>query len=392
MNMKKNVMQFAKEMGETAQFYDDLTDGVGKLLTVTGIGAPVGAALRVVNFAVKGASIGAKLGGAVVGIGSGIYLGINSEDVVPLARLNSFSEKSSIRLNNYTPLNAQNFDAISLSFIQELRALQNAIDMPYDAKSLLVSLDRFNKANQAYRQQQEHFINLIKVRIADASEKVPGFDDNLEILYKDFLIPQGISLNGIFLEILGHLVHENKEFHKGELMNLVEKAILETSGINSSISILVNNINEYQIESPASFVKISLKNNTNYLPGETSVLEYEFMNFGNEAINDLKVEVSNPTGGFTPISIKSGLWSDPTTWSTGLVPDATSAVIIRHEVTIDIDASCKSIRAENPAQVQVAAGKKLNICNKGLTYQAFYPWLLVINAIYCKPLPTPPYP
>jgi hypothetical protein len=63
----------------------------------------------------------------------------------------------------------------------------------------------------------------------------------------------------------------------------------------------------------------------------------------------------------TPISIKSGLWSDPTTWSTGRIPDETSAVIIRHEVIIDIDATCKSIRAENPAQVQVAAGKKLMV-------------------------------
>jgi hypothetical protein len=68
-----------------------------------------------------------------------------------------------------------------------------------------------------------------------------------------------------------------------------------------------------------------------------------------------------PSDNSAPISIKSGLWSDPTTWSTGLVPDATSAVIIRHEVTIDVDATCKSIKAENPAQVQVAAGKKLTI-------------------------------
>ncbi|MCU0373925.1 MAG: hypothetical protein MUF24_01335 [Chitinophagaceae bacterium] len=62
-----------------------------------------------------------------------------------------------------------------------------------------------------------------------------------------------------------------------------------------------------------------------------------------------------------PISIKSGLWSDPSTWSNGLVPAATSAVTIRHNVTVDIDATCKTLKAESPAQVQVTAGKKLTV-------------------------------
>jgi hypothetical protein len=61
------------------------------------------------------------------------------------------------------------------------------------------------------------------------------------------------------------------------------------------------------------------------------------------------------------VSVKPGLWSDPATWSTGQVPDATSAVTIRHNITVDIDASCKTLTAESPSQVQVAPGKRLNV-------------------------------
>ena len=62
-----------------------------------------------------------------------------------------------------------------------------------------------------------------------------------------------------------------------------------------------------------------------------------------------------------PISIKPGNWSDPSTWSTNLVPTEISAVIIKHAVIVNVDASCKTLKAENPGFVQVLAGKKLTV-------------------------------
>lgn len=68
-----------------------------------------------------------------------------------------------------------------------------------------------------------------------------------------------------------------------------------------------------------------------------------------------------PVSNIVVNSVKAGLWSEPTTWSTGQVPSAESAVTIRHTVTVDMDATCKTLKAESPAQVQVAVGKKLTI-------------------------------
>jgi hypothetical protein len=73
------------------------------------------------------------------------------------------------------------------------------------------------------------------------------------------------------------------------------------------------------------------------------------------------IRVEKSASDSTNVTIKAGNWNDPTVWSTGLVPTAVSAVVIRHNVVIDIDATIKSIKVESPTQVQVAAGKKLTV-------------------------------
>ena len=71
--------------------------------------------------------------------------------------------------------------------------------------------------------------------------------------------------------------------------------------------------------------------------------------------------VTTPLATGMVISVKNGNWNDPATWSSNQVPSAESAVTIRHTVTVNIDATCKTLKAESPALVQVAAGKKLTV-------------------------------
>ncbi|WP_153797289.1 PQQ-binding-like beta-propeller repeat protein [Foetidibacter luteolus] len=46
-------------------------------------------------------------------------------------------------------------------------------------------------------------------------------------------------------------------------------------------------------------------------------------------------------------NVKVGNWSDPTTWSTGEVPLATDEVTLNFDVTVDVDAICKSLQVNN---------------------------------------------
>lgn len=60
-------------------------------------------------------------------------------------------------------------------------------------------------------------------------------------------------------------------------------------------------------------------------------------------------------------SLKGGNWSDPSIWSTGIVPDENTVVALSHAVVVDIDAVCYSLTVTGNGTIHVNAGKKLDI-------------------------------
>ena len=76
--------------------------------------------------------------------------------------------------------------------------------------------------------------------------------------------------------------------------------------------------------------------------------------------------VSLSGGAFTytkTFSISNGNWSNPATWSTGIIPTMQTDVEITHAVMVDIDANCKSLKVEVPGNINVTTGKNLRIFN-----------------------------
>ena len=61
------------------------------------------------------------------------------------------------------------------------------------------------------------------------------------------------------------------------------------------------------------------------------------------------------------VSIKNGLWSQPSTWSSNKVPEQVEDVLVRHQVTVDINGICKSLRAVVPGILQINSGVRLDI-------------------------------
>ncbi|MEO8772081.1 MAG: hypothetical protein ABI402_18425 [Ferruginibacter sp.] len=60
----------------------------------------------------------------------------------------------------------------------------------------------------------------------------------------------------------------------------------------------------------------------------------------------------------TVVTLHAGLWSDATVWSNGVVPDANTQIILNYSITVDINASCKSLFTHCNI-VTINAGKQL---------------------------------
>jgi hypothetical protein len=61
------------------------------------------------------------------------------------------------------------------------------------------------------------------------------------------------------------------------------------------------------------------------------------------------------------ISIKNGNWNDPATWSSNQVPTAADEVIVKHQVTVNVNGACKSLNAIAPGLVYLNPGIRLDI-------------------------------
>lgn len=60
-------------------------------------------------------------------------------------------------------------------------------------------------------------------------------------------------------------------------------------------------------------------------------------------------------------TVMPGNWSNPGIWASGSVPGLRSNVVIRHNIIVNQDANCNSIKIESPGHVTVNAGVKLNV-------------------------------
>ncbi|MFT3679244.1 MAG: M4 family metallopeptidase [Ferruginibacter sp.] len=60
-------------------------------------------------------------------------------------------------------------------------------------------------------------------------------------------------------------------------------------------------------------------------------------------------------------SVSSGNWSDPAVWEGNIIPDSSRNVVIQHDIIVDKDAACRSLRVLPSASTQVNTGIKLTI-------------------------------
>jgi hypothetical protein len=106
--------------------------------------------------------------------------------------------------------------------------------------------------------------------------------------------------------------------------------------------------------SNAGSVIIAWSDNRNFLlPSTTDIYASKVLTNG----------VLSGAAAISYTSIANGNWNNPATWQGGVVPPVGAVVIIRHNVTGNINATCASIKVESPGNFSVNTGIIITITN-----------------------------
>ena len=113
------------------------------------------------------------------------------------------------------------------------------------------------------------------------------------------------------------------------------------------------------------------------MPGNSTTISFNFNTPLSDTLGNYEITVYANNGKFNNISgilysydpakfysVRNGNWSNPNVWINGVVPVASSVVEINHNILVDVDANCKTLRTIYPANLSVTPGKKLNVSGK----------------------------
>jgi hypothetical protein len=280
-------------------------------------------------------------------------------------------------------------------------------------------------SDAAFSEQLFNIQQSIWARHYNAQQLLPQYNSQIkELITSTFPLFKGQRI-AFVMENIGYVFNPNKQFNASKILGLTDSIAGSAFVAYNALADIIKGLNQNCVPAGAYLVQSGFADSTTQQPLSTGYFQYNFINFGSVALSQVQFKVVDVTPGYSlisspgiqintiepgqmvsvkyyythpsldsagsfdlnitsgngskkslsgslytqlsalpntsSVSIKSGLWSDPTIWSSGQVPSSQSAVIIKHNVTINIDATCKTLRAESPAQVQVAMGKKLTV-------------------------------
>ena len=322
------------------------------------------------------------------------------------------------------PGNASALQTVYLSYRQKITAIKTLHSMPFDSLEYNIKSKELRYFDSVYTKEMSRTLHTLWPTVPSAMEADPEIESRLDIVIDSFVAGQYKLRQAYFFKDIAYRISTDKPSKHASIDSLIDKIILLNDSAVAGIDNLLKTARNLNITGPATLVQDNLDMRFNHQHGSTGLAIYTFVNYGEEVQYNVAFKISSISGGFTltgndslfinaifpgeaktlvvnftapqvdtigsfnihitadngnvpsvrgtlytlsavnetnATSLKSGLWSDPGTWSTGRVPINVTAVTIKHNVTVDIDATCKTLKAESPAQVQVAAGKKLTV-------------------------------
>jgi hypothetical protein len=420
-----NQYLFFKGAGGTATLISEISNVAATVSTFTGVTAQFAPFFKLASTFSSIVNISSLIAASAISVAATADISALSEEVISeIGLMSSIEAEGLIKLMNEDLEYSTQLDIAFAELRTELNQLRILQSGSYSSAQYVDVLQEVISRYSNYNKLLDQINNRIVAKTRSAGvlddytrSLIENYNQKTDLVFRN-------SSRTFLLQNIGFISDLDRNFNWDSLPLFTSNLMESLPELNGRVKEILNILNQKDIIAAPLLVKVGYFDSTSASPGTSGRIFYSFRNFGDLPLENVSFTVGPPSAGFVidgpsvfhfasiqpnqavsfnfsylnplydtigeftvsvkagvdeiqnhtgllitksivdntaPISIKSGLWSDPTTWSTGLVPDETSAVIIRHEVTIDIDATCKSIRAENPAQVQVAAGKKLNI-------------------------------
>ncbi len=328
----------------------------------------------------------------------------NSQE--PMAKMQGNADTLIIRKNNLN---------------QAITELQAVYATAYNEPVFKTKYKQYNTADSLYALELDKTMNQIWSAAGNANTQLPGFGTRLNRIVDSFVSRQGILRQSKTLQNFSYILSNNKATYVPGLDSLcVEMKLVNDSAVNG-IAELTNRINTNNIPAVANLVQDSYSINHSRVPGSSGSVTYTYKNYGGVALNNVSFKMGQPTGGYTLTGIDSvhfatiqpgqsvqvtynftapfvdsvghytihvkanngiyrnsegafyiidttlvysvtdGNWNNPNTWSKNAVPTAANKVYVYHDVTVNVNVSCKAVQLVQPGKITLQAGKLINL-------------------------------
>lgn len=380
--------------------------------------------LRTISLALNAVSLGIQGGALLTALTGGVAIGNMSNDVVSKTGFPIVLKGEGVDPQSCLPQSTVALKQAIGNYNRALRELRVVVSGTFDTVAYYRRYNDVIITDSILTETLESTMGALWPKYNNAKAAIPGFSEDINQLAVVFSDALSGNRNAFLLENMSYVLSPNKAFNALEIVRLIDELQGATFAFTAFLDGIINELNTRCIESGAYLVNSKTNINFSGIPGTNGTVTHQFTNYGGVAQQNLSFKMSAFTGGFNltttdsffvaslaplqtvtlpfgfssptvdtlsdytikvmasngyytdavgslvtqrsssnanPISLKAGNWNDPTLWSTGQVPTAVSSVTIKHQVTVNIDATCKTLKAESPAQVLVAAGKKLTV-------------------------------
>ena len=413
-----------KALAASASEWSDITNTASKLALSTVALAELAPFLKTFSVFLGGLDLGLKgvaFGTALV---RGVQVGNLSDGVVGKTGFPAISSKNKVLNEVCTPLSATQIQLAHKAYVKALNDLKTCLGSNFDTVAYANRYRILLTADSAFTKASRVSMEIVWAHNKNAVSLVPGYSAAISRLITRVLPLEKGQRTAFTMQSIGYVLGTNKADDANRMLVLIDSIKENSFASVSLLTSIIKSLNEYCVPAGVYLVKSGYSDSTSHQPGTAAKFTCTFTNYGNVALNEVAFKLNSLVGGFSivggdsihvpsigpgqsvpitfrylnaakdtiggyelkisspgvkltgvsgalftrkvtdnsaPVSVKSGLWSNPSTWSTGKVPSSISAVTVKHEVTVDIDGICKSLKAILPGLLHINAGKRLDL-------------------------------